>query len=91
MKNCIEQQYDLRVPFEQKEQAKAMGAKWDAMRRTWWATLRAIDAEPRLGYWLPDCALRAKCMQALEWLEKAEGDGRLPAMPDWRKYTSERR
>lgn len=27
---------DLSVPFSRKEQAKAIGAKWDAAQRTWW-------------------------------------------------------
>jgi hypothetical protein len=35
----------LAVPFERKEKAKAIGAKWDPTERTWW--IRADDLEAR--------------------------------------------
>src|SRR3954468_5499984 len=43
---------DLAVPFTRKEEAKALGARWDADRRTWYAPpgtdLRGFDRR-----WLP--------------------------------------
>lgn len=36
---------DLTVPFERKDKAKAIGAKWDPTARTWW--IRAHDLEAR--------------------------------------------
>lgn len=42
---------DLHVPYEEKEAAKALGAKWDATRRTWYVPNGlASDAFSR---WLP--------------------------------------
>jgi hypothetical protein len=35
----------LTVPFERKDKAKAIGAKWDPTARTWW--IRADDLEAR--------------------------------------------
>lgn len=29
---------DLNVPFHEKEQVKALGAKWDAVQKTWYVT-----------------------------------------------------
>jgi len=42
---------DLNVPYAEKEAAKALGAKWDAPRRTWYVPNDlASDAFSR---WLP--------------------------------------
>lgn len=43
---------DLAVPFAQKDQAKAAGAKWDPGRRVWRVNLAQVD--PDLFHaWLP--------------------------------------
>jgi hypothetical protein len=42
---------NLKVPFDQKDQAKAVGAKWDAKIKRWY-----IDADVDMGkyrQWLP--------------------------------------
>jgi Domain of unknown function (DUF5710) len=42
---------DLRVPFPEKEEAKRLGARWDAGRRVWYVPA-GVAAEPR-RQWLP--------------------------------------
>lgn len=42
---------NLAVPYAQKDQAKAMGARWDAELRTWWATEAQCKAHPGLLEW----------------------------------------
>ena len=42
---------NLAVPYAQKDQAKAMGARWDAELRTWWATEAQCKAHPGLLKW----------------------------------------
>ena len=46
---------DLKVPFTEKEHAKALGARWDADRRTWYAP----DGVDLAGFaqWIPASAL----------------------------------
>lgn len=40
---AVPERIDLSVPFSRKEQAKAIGAKWDVTKRTWWIPIdRAI-------------------------------------------------
>jgi hypothetical protein len=42
---------NLKVPFDEKDQAKALGAKWDAKLKRWY-----IDADVDMGKyrrWLP--------------------------------------
>jgi Domain of unknown function (DUF5710) len=43
---------DLNVPFHEKDEAKALGAKWDPQRRIWYAPGNLDSA--RLRKWLPD-------------------------------------
>lgn len=45
---------NLNVPFEQKDQAKRLGAKWDAARRIWY-----VEDHPHLDHfaqWVPSLA-----------------------------------
>lgn len=45
----------LVVPFEQKEKAKALGAKWDAARKKWWIKAEdeaALAKARKLGFML---------------------------------------
>ena len=42
---------DLRVPFEDKDEAKRLGARWDASVRAWYVP-DALDPEP-FARWLP--------------------------------------
>lgn len=42
---------DLKVPYSEKDQAKALGAKWDAQRKTWFVP-DGIDLA-RFKRWLP--------------------------------------
>jgi exodeoxyribonuclease VII large subunit len=46
---------DLRVPYAQKEEAKAFGARWDRENQTWYAP-PGIDLSP-LKRWLPEGVL----------------------------------
>lgn len=41
--------YWLRVPYEERELARSMGAKWSPDRRCWWA--RAGGHMPKLEQW----------------------------------------
>lgn len=42
---------DLYVPFKDKERVKALGARWDAARKTWYVP-DGVDAMLFVG-WLP--------------------------------------
>ena len=42
---------NLAVPYAQKDAVKAMGARWDAELRTWWATEAQCRAHPGLLKW----------------------------------------
>jgi hypothetical protein len=42
---------DLKVPFAEKDEAKALGAKWDAAKKIWYA-LNPADAS-LFARWLP--------------------------------------
>ena len=45
---------NLNVPYADKDSAKALGARWDAKRRTWYlADARLLDRHPELRKWLP--------------------------------------
>jgi putative DNA primase/helicase len=50
----------LAVPYKEKDQAKAHGAKWDKAEKKWYA-LTGVDIEP-LSRWLPD-------QQAVQFVE----------------------
>lgn len=39
---AVPERIDLSVPFSRKEQAKAIGAKWDSAQRTWWTPIHEI-------------------------------------------------
>jgi hypothetical protein len=34
---------DLCVPYELKDEAKAAGAKWDVIRKTWYSNKKRVD------------------------------------------------
>ena len=43
---------NLRVPYEEKEQARRLGAKWDTARRIWYVeNMERLEAFLR---WMPD-------------------------------------
>jgi hypothetical protein len=53
----------LEVPYEEKDQAKALGARWDHVNRTWYIpahmdALRFARWHPVVAQWvdLPHCA-----------------------------------
>lgn len=48
------QRTDLFVPFEQKEEAKVLGARWDPEKRCWWTEAR--DLEPFARWRSPQAA-----------------------------------
>jgi hypothetical protein len=45
------EEIDLEVPFEDKDEAKALGARWNAERRVWVA--HTPDAQETFAAWLP--------------------------------------
>lgn len=42
---------DLKVPFSEKEEAKSLGARWDAIRKTWF--IENGSFMPNFTKWLP--------------------------------------
>jgi len=46
-----DQQVMLRVPFEQGQHAKALGAKWCPIRRAWWCPRSTLAEQPDLARW----------------------------------------
>lgn len=42
--------FDLKVPFAEKDEAKRLGARWDAARKLWYAQDKDIEAFAR---WSP--------------------------------------
>jgi hypothetical protein len=46
----------LDVPFQEKEEAKVRGARWDPVRRQWWVDPRRVPRE-QVARWLPLPAL----------------------------------
>lgn len=51
--NAPERVY-LRVPFDEKEAAKAAGARWDAERKRWYGLRDDAAAIAKLHAWIPD-------------------------------------
>lgn len=48
---------DLNVPFAEKDAAKALGARWDPRRRTWYVPNAAVlRISPGLARWMPQDA-----------------------------------
>lgn len=49
-----ESRVELQVPYARKDEAKALGARWDGVRRTWWlpseGTRTAQDKARELGF-----------------------------------------
>ncbi len=43
----------LNVPFEQKEAAKAKGAKWDREKKQWYVPEGTYDPYKNFGEWMP--------------------------------------
>lgn len=49
--------YDLNVPYEQKDQAKVLGAKWDRWRKKWWVSPEVYSEKKEgLSRWSPKIA-----------------------------------
>lgn len=42
---------NLKVPYEQKERAKQLGARWDAARKTWY--IENVENLGPLLQWMP--------------------------------------
>lgn len=47
----------LQVPFEEKDSAKALGAKWDGIGKTWWTTRSNLAENQGLARWRPTSTL----------------------------------
>lgn len=45
---------DLRVPYSEKDEAKRHGARWDAVRKTWWINRHDIATNPGVYRWIAD-------------------------------------
>lgn len=54
----------LKVPFEEKEAAKANGAKFDFDRRRWWIDRRDIGCWPAVHRWMDTGMLSDKTKEA---------------------------
>ncbi len=47
---------NLKVPIEEKDQARRLGAKWDAARRTWY--VEDVERLEPFMQWIPPHLLR---------------------------------
>lgn len=43
----------LNVPFDHKDHAKALGARWDADRKLWYCSKEHLKMHKKLSVWLP--------------------------------------
>lgn len=80
----VQERYYLCVPFDDKDVAKALGARWDAEARGWYASRHALNAAPQLGLWLPPGELKKKFKGAVAWLE-ANDPGELKTLASLNK------
>jgi hypothetical protein len=61
----------LAVPYEQKDEARALGARWDSDRRLWWIDRRNIPLFPGVYRWIVgNPALRAQAQAADSFLRR---------------------
>lgn len=61
---------DLRVPYAQKDEAKTLGARWDAVLKTWWVTGEAMLESPGLARWAGADKRAAITAAAANWLKQ---------------------
>ena len=66
----------LAVPYAEKDEAKAYGARWDPVLKTWWTTRPNLAANPALSRWVSDKKLAAKLKEAHDWQGKPNGKPR---------------
>ena len=59
----------LLVPYAEKEEAKAAGARWCPVMRQWWIQQSAIGGSPELYRWIDDDVLAARARDAHEYLK----------------------
>jgi len=67
----------LAVPYEEKEDAKRHGAKWDPVLKVWWIARRDLADHPGIYRWIQDESLAAWVKQGLDFAswggERQEG------------------
>jgi len=68
----------LSVPYADKDEAKALGARWDAVLRTWWIARTDLAEHPAICRWIPDKALARRVQQARDF---NNGEPYLPSVP----------
>jgi ribonuclease HI len=63
----------VRVPYEEKDEAKALGAKWDPRKKKWWFPAETTDAEV-ISRWggVPPSEKNPRVIGATEDVEGAE-------------------
>jgi hypothetical protein len=75
------------VPIAEKDEAKANGARWDAVLQTWWISRRSLADHPAVWRWIPDSVLSKKVKQAADfnngepWQQQALAVGQEPQLP----------
>lgn len=62
---------DLKIPYAEKDTAKALGARWDSVRKTWFVP-PGVDIN-LFARWLPEIA---------KWNKLANSRGRAPRQRD---------
>lgn len=57
----------LSVPYAEKDEARACGARWDPVLQTWWISRHSLAYHPAICRWIPDQRLARRVQQALDF------------------------